>query len=107
MNFAYIKAQDSGSRCGCRNVSLSGGGNTFTAESARDFCFTASPFDVCDYKTHPFEMDTNTGKTVLHIDRKVTGVGSAACGAPLQDIYRVTESAVELDFSIVPHGEND
>lgn len=105
LNFDYLKAQDSGSRCGCRSVSLFGAGNTFTVESAQDFAFTASPFEIGDYKTHSFEMEKNTGKTVLNVDCKTTGVGSAACGAPLKKEYEVNDAQLELEFDIVPRGE--
>lgn len=102
LSFNYVKAQDNGSRCGCRNVTLFDDKNEFIVESEQDFCFTASPFDIQDYKTHSFEMDKNTGKTVLNVDAKMTGVGSAACGAPLNKKYEVNDEKLELNFDIVP-----
>lgn len=105
LNFDYLKAQDSGSRCGCRSVSLFSSAGGVTVESEEDFCFTASPFDCCDYRTHSFEMDPNTGKTVLNVDAKMTGVGSAACGAPLKKEYEANDASFQLDFYIIPRRE--
>lgn len=105
MNFDYIKMQDSGSRCDCRRVALCGGEGSFTVESRRNFCFTASPYDISDYRRHNFEMDPNTGKTVLNVDYKTTGVGSAACGAALEEKYTVNDERIEFGFDIIPCGK--
>lgn len=105
MNFDYLKAQDSGARCGCRSVSLFGQNGAFTVQSERDFSFTATPYEIRDYKNHSFEMNGETGKTVLHIDYKTTGVGSAACGAPLKKEFTVDDQSIDFSFRIIPFRE--
>ena len=101
MNFVYLKPQDSGERCDSRMAELSDGKVSVRFQSEKDFCFQATPFDICDYKKHDFEMDCHTGKTMFFLDYKTTGVGSAACGAPLPERYEVKDEAIGMDFDIV------
>ena len=101
LNFAYGKAQESGSHCNSRMVSLSDKeGAKFVVESDHDFSFSVSPYSYKDYKRHSFEMPVKTGKTVLSVDYRMAGVGSAACGPALDPKFRVSDQQVKLAFDI-------
>ena len=101
MNFIYLKPQDCGERCDCRKVSLFSQDKAFSVVSGKDFCFQATPYDIGDYRKHDYMMEKNTGKTMLFLDAKTTGVGSAACGAPLAERYEVRDDEIKMSFDIV------
>lgn len=101
MNFMYLKPQDCGERCDCRKVSLCSQDKAFSVVSGKDFCFQATPYDIGDYRKHDYMMEKNTGKTMLFLDAKTTGVGSAACGAPLAERYEVRDDEIKMSFDIV------
>ena len=48
-----------------------------------------------------YMMEKKTGKTMLFLDAKTTGVGSAACGAPLAARYEVRDEEIEMSFDLV------
>lgn len=101
MGFAYLKPQDNGERCDARSVSLLADKGKISVQSKSDFCFQATPFDIADYKRHPFEMQGESDKTVLFIDYKTTGVGSAACGSNIPIEFEVRDEVIDFVFDIV------
>jgi len=100
MCFMYQKTQHSGSHVDSRMVKVFDDKNEFLIYSPNDFSFQVTPYEIKDVKRHDFEMNLNTGKTIVHIDYKNTGVGSAACGAPLEKEYEVNEKEIYFNFSI-------
>lgn len=101
MNYEYVKPQESGSHCGSRMVCLRAhDGKEIVVESERDFSFSVSPYTYGDYKKHRHDMLNDTGKTVLSVDYRMAGVGSAACGPVLDPKYRVKDKEIQLKFDI-------
>ncbi len=101
MNFEYQKAQESGSHCGSRMVNVFNSQKKgLIIESETDFSFSAKPYAYNECTRHNFELPTDTGKTVLSVDYKMAGVGSAACGPELDACYRILEDEIIFKFSI-------
>ena len=70
-------------------------------ESDGEFEFNVSKYStaVLTKAEHTDEL-VKDGKTHLRIDYKVTGVGSAACGPGLADIYKLSDKDIDFSFSI-------
>ena len=101
----YIRPQESGSRCGCDYVRLTGEGIAFTAATAdgEPFSFNASVFtqEELEEKRHNYELEP-CGSTVLCIDHRMAGIGSKSCGPDLSEQYRIDEDTYRFAFLIRP-----
>ena len=97
----YIRPQENGSRFDCDYVHLSGDGLSVTAASAdkNTFSFNASVFtqEELETKLHNYELET-CGDTVLCIDHRMSGIGSASCGPALLPEYRIDADEYQFAF---------
>ena len=71
------------------------------------FSFNASRFtqEELGNKAHEHEL-TTCGSTVLCIDHRMAGLGSASCGPELQKEYRIDEDSYSFAFMIFPENLN-
>ena len=106
MNYRYPKPQESGSRCGTRFVALSDGVRGLLFDAAEDFSFQATEYDAHQTPAHDCER-RRSGKVFLHLDKKMAGVGSNACGPGLKEEYCVREKELDLTFCVKPFREGE
>ncbi|HIT85507.1 MAG TPA: beta-galactosidase [Candidatus Ornithomonoglobus intestinigallinarum] len=99
MHEDYVKPQENGSHCGCSRMTLSGGGRKIKV-TGDEFSFNVSEYtqEELASKQHNFELE-KCGDTVLCIDFKHSGIGSASCGPELKESARV-EQAFGFDAEI-------
>ena len=95
----YLKPQECGSAYGTKWASLSdesGRGIVFAGDG---FSFNAGVYDPKDISkaAHPYELK-KSGKTIVHTDFFMSGIGSASCGPVLQERYQM--SAGEFSFAL-------
>ncbi len=101
----YIRPQENGSRQGCDYVMAEGGVRKLGAVSAKPFGFNASVYtqEELTEKTHNYEL-TPSGSTVLCLDYRQNGIGSASCGPDLLERYRLLEEEFTFDMKLIPMG---
>ncbi len=102
MHEDYIKPQENGSHFGCRYVKLNNNSEpveTILVTSEEAFSFNASSYtqEELGTKAHNFEI-VESDYTVLCLDYKQNGMGSAACGPELKKQYQFDEE--EFVFNI-------
>ena len=105
----YIRPQENGSHYDCDYLALKGKGiclHTITADE-QTFSFNVSRFtqEELEYKAHDFELEP-CGSTVLCIDHRMSGLGSASCGPALQKAYRIDQDHYSFSFMLVPEHLN-
>lgn len=100
----YIMPQENGSHNGTDWVIVSneqGMGLKFTG--VKPFSFNAShytPKDLTDAK-HAYEL-VRRDETIVHLDYKMSGVGSNSCGPELLEAYRLDEKQFAFELNIMP-----
>lgn len=105
----YIRPQENGSRFGTEWVSVSNGqgmGLNFTSDKA--FSFNAAhytPEDLAAASHH--HMLVRREETIVHLDYKMSGVGSHSCGPELAPQYRLEENEFEFKLVIRPVFKED
>ncbi len=97
----YIRPQENGSHYGCSYVDVynSDESKKLHITSEDKFSFNCSEYtqeELAD-KKHNYELE-KCGSTVLCIDGRMSGVGSASCGPVLDKKYQVNEKEVSFDF---------
>ena len=67
------------------------------------FSFNASRYtqEELEAKKHDCELEAS-GSTVLCIDHRMAGMGSASCGPDLQKKYSISEDEYTFAFTIFP-----
>ena len=105
----YIRPQENGSHYDCDYVSVRGKGLCVNVISADEntFSFNASRFtqEELGNKAHEYEL-VPCGSTVLCIDHRMAGLGSASCGPELLKEYRIDEEHYNFAFMIFPENLN-
>ena len=105
----YIMPQEHGSRSGTEWAivsNLQGMGLKFI--SAGEFSFQASHYSLEDLTAsgHVHEL-TRRKETFVHVDYKMSGVGSNSCGPELLPQYRLSETDFEFNLRIRPVFKED
>jgi beta-galactosidase len=69
--------------------------------------FNASRFtqEELGNKAHEHEL-AGCGSTVLCIDHRMSGMGSASCGPEIQKEYQIDEDSYSFAFMIIPENLN-
>ncbi|HCD43477.1 MAG TPA: beta-galactosidase [Lachnoclostridium sp.] len=103
MHEDYLRPQENGSRSDCDFVTINGGGVSLSAVSERAFSFNASVYtqEELTEKAHNYEL-TPSGFTVLCLDYRQDGIGSASCGPDLRKEYRFDEERFIFEVKLVP-----
>lgn len=106
----YIVPQENGSRYGVNWMIASneqGMGLRFDKMSGA-FSFNASHFtpEELTLKSHSHLLQ-KSGNTIVHIDYKMSGVGSNSCGPELLEKYRLNEKSFDFGFRITPVFKED
>ncbi len=107
----YIMPQENGSRYGTEWAVVSnaqGMGLRFSAPE--EFSFNASHFspeDLAEAK-HDWELVKRKRKeTIIHLDYKMSGVGSNSCGPELAEPYRLNDKEFQYELSLIPVFKED
>ncbi|WP_159885649.1 glycoside hydrolase family 2 TIM barrel-domain containing protein [Paenibacillus puerhi] len=101
----YIRPQENGSHYGTEWVvvtNILGIGLRFTSTSS-DFSFNAAHYTPEDLAaaTHHHKL-IKRKETIIHLDYKMSGVGSSACGPELMKPYRLEEKEFEYLLNLKP-----
>ena len=67
------------------------------------FSFNASHYtqEELTTKGHSFELE-ECGSTVLCLDYRQNGIGSASCGTDLMDQYRLLDETIDFSIRWIP-----
>ena len=90
--------QEHGNHIGVRELLIDG--MKFTSDN--DFECNVSNYSSKDLTAamHTDEL-TKKGYTFVRLDYKNSGLGSAACGPPLEEKYRLDEKKIKFTFSML------
>ena len=99
----YVKPQENGAHFGCKWAgvsSISGYSLFFAAES---FSLSASHYDphYLASVAHDYEL-TPARESIVIIDYRNAGIGSASCGPTLAKEYAIGEKSFDFAFSLSP-----
>ncbi|MBC8081342.1 MAG: DUF4981 domain-containing protein [Gorillibacterium sp.] len=105
----YVMPQENGSRFGTTWAIVSnelGMGLKFHAKES--FSFNASHYTPHDLTNalHTYELKKRK-ETIVHLDYKMSGVGSNSCGPELLDAYRFKEKEFSFELSLAPIFKED
>ncbi|WNR46087.1 glycoside hydrolase family 2 TIM barrel-domain containing protein [Paenibacillus roseipurpureus] len=109
MHEDYIRPQENGSRFGTAWSSVTntlGMGLRFQAE--HPFSFHASHFTPSDLTntTHNYQL-VKRKETIIHLDYRMSGVGSGSCGPQLLETYQLREDTFSFNLEITPVFKED
>lgn len=101
MHENYIRPQENGSRYRCRYVRVDGNGLAMNIEAEEYLDFNISDYTIeeLESKKHDFELK-KSGYTILNLDQRMSGIGTASCGHPLLEKYRREEAHSEWKIKI-------
>jgi beta-galactosidase len=105
----YIMPQENGSRSDTEWAIVSnelGMGLQFTA--SEPFSFNASHYTPEDLtaSAHSYELKRRA-ETIVNLDYKMSGIGSASCGVVLLDPYRFLDKEFKFEFRLKPIFKED
>jgi beta-galactosidase len=107
----YIMPQETGSRYGTEWAIVSNEqGMGLKFNSPDEFSFNALHFTAEDLTSamHNYELPALKRKeTIVHLDYKMSGVGSNSCGPELLKTYRLDEKEFQFDLGIIPVFKED
>ena len=107
----YIRPQENGARYGTEwatVTNLQGMGLWFGA--TKPFSFAVSHYKPEDLAsaTHDFKLsELKRPQSIVHLDYKMSGSGSHACGSELLRKYRLEEKAFAMEVAIRPIFKED
>ncbi len=98
----YIRPQENGSHCGCRQMAVTDGDVTVTFASLEDFSFNASEYtqEELAQKRHNYEL-VKCESNVICVDSKMAGVGSNACGPALDKKYCLPLPDISAEYNMI------
>ena len=97
----YVRPQENSSHYGCKRLTVKNRETEICFTAPKEFSFNVSEYtqEELAAKRHNFELE-KCGDTVLCVDSKMAGVGSASCGPALDERYRIALPHVSLDLSM-------
>jgi beta-galactosidase len=101
---SYLMPQENGSRYGTEWLYMTNPqGMGFKIWSGHEFSFNAAHYspEQLDQAGHPHELKKRK-ETIVHVDYKMSGVGSNSCGPELLPAYRLEEKEFEFACRILP-----
>lgn len=106
MNYMYPKPQECGSHTDSRFVCVSDGKTGYMFDSESDFSFCVSEYAADEFKPYAWQMK-RSGKIFVHIDYRMSGVGSNSCGPRIDEKYLITERNFYFSFNIRKYKEGE
>jgi beta-galactosidase len=104
MHEDYIRPQENGSHIGGEYIILSEGDIKKLAviKKNRPFTFNLSHYtqEELEKKSHNYEL-VESGSTVLCLDYMQSGCGSAICGPPLAEKWRLNMNEFEFEIQLL------
>ena len=100
----YIKPQEHGNHTGVRYLAVSdhqGDGLEFGSTKAFECNVSHYSSEQLTNTKHSFELEPGN-HTIVRIDYKVSGIGSASCGPELIEKYRFNEKKFNFSFYLRP-----
>lgn len=99
MNFIYDVPQETGTRCDCRRVTVTGGGKELGVYGS--FCFSCHDFtlDSLTKARHRDELEKSE-KRFLYIDHRHRGLGSNSCGPQPEEEYELRPERFSWSFTL-------
>ena len=102
----YIRPQENGAHGDCDYAILESDTLRMTVVSTEGFSFNASHYtqEELTGKGHSFELE-ECGSTVLCLDYRHNGVGSASCGPELIEKYRLVDETIDFSIRLIPEAK--
>ena len=102
----YIRPQENGAHGDCDYAVLESEDLRMTVVSTEGFSFNASHYtqEELTKKGHNFELE-ESGSTVLCLDYRQNGIGSASCGPELMEKYRLTDETIDFSIRFIPESK--
>ena len=102
----YIRPQENGAHGDCDYVTLESDELRLTAVGLKQFSFNASYYtqEELTEKGHNFEL-AESGSTILCLDYRQNGIGSASCGPELQNQYRLNDETIDFVIRLIPESK--
>ncbi len=94
----YVLPQEHGNHCKTKHLSFVEGPEFFT-DSEFEFNVSHYSIEALTAAAHTDELKKSRN-TIVRIDYKNSGVGSASCGPELAEKYRLSEKRVDFDFYV-------
>ncbi|MBO5295606.1 MAG: DUF4981 domain-containing protein [Clostridia bacterium] len=108
----YIRPQENMAHTDTRWVEVAtAAGSALLAcntEENKRFSFNCSHYTAEQLTETPHDYElTPIAETVVHIDYRHSGIGSASCGPTLNEAYRLKETSFSFAFRLLPTRKND
>ena len=99
----YIRPQENGAHGSCDYVLLESDKLRLIAVGPEPFSFNASHYtqEELTEKAHNYELN-KCGSTVLCLDYRQNGIGSASCGPVLQKKYKLIDETIDFAIRVIP-----
>ncbi len=99
----YIRPQENGAHGDCDYAILESDDLRMTVVSTEGFSFNASHFtqEEMTAKAHNYELE-ESGSTVLCLDYRQNGIGSASCGPDLMEKYCLKDETIDFSIRLIP-----
>ena len=103
MHEDYLRPQENGSHHDCDYVTVRGERAALTAAGEETFAFNASVYtqEERTEKMHNYELEASP-YTVLCLDYRHSGIGSASCGPMLRKEYRLDGEEMNFSVRLIP-----
>lgn len=104
MHEDYIRPQENGSHHDCDYLVVKeAAGRSLTVSSSSRFAFNASVYtqEELTQKMHSYELEESP-YTVLCVDYRQSGIGSASCGPALNDKYKLNAENFSFSARFIP-----
>lgn len=96
----YIYPRDHGNHTDVRVLKLNNG-VTFESDRKFDMSVRHHSDEQLMKAAHVDEL-SRSENTYVHIDYKMSGIGSHGCGPELKECYRLKEKKINFSFSVAP-----
>ena len=99
----YLRPQENGSHWDCDYVMAESSDLRLGVVSTKPFGFNVSVYtqEELTGKRHNYELE-ECESTVLCLDYRQNGIGSASCGPELSKKYKLDEEEFQFDLKLVP-----
>ena len=102
----YIRPQENGAHGDCDYAILESDSLRMTVVGTDGFSFNASHYtqEELTEKGHNYELE-ECGSTVLCLDYRHNGIGSASCGPDLKEKYKLDDEDMDFSIRMIPESK--